>query len=190
MDLARARLVMIRFVSVRHKLRQTISNISGLTHACIDKANHTELSEAITSMIRWYRQAAKCYAGLSDVSIGLEVDSQAKQTWKLAFVRSRWYTRGFTLQELLAPKVVEFFLRDGIKLDDKNTLERETHEITGIPISALRGALFSDFSVEERLRWSEKRITKKKEDRAYCLLGIFDVSISLRYGEGDKAVGG
>jgi hypothetical protein len=74
-----------------------------------------------------------------------------------------------------------------VRLGDRNTLEREIHEITGIPITALRGAPFSDFTIDERMRWAEKRTTKRKEDKAYCLLGIFNVSMSLRYGEGDEA---
>jgi hypothetical protein len=154
---------------------------------CIDKANHTELSEAVTSMFRWYREAAKCYAYLSDVLVGHDSNNQTKQTWEPAFRKSRWFTRGWTLQELLAPKSVEFFSREGVRLGDRNTLEREIHETTGIPIAALRGAPFSDFSIDERIRWTEKRTTKRKEDKAYCLLGIFNVFMSLRYGEGDNA---
>jgi hypothetical protein len=154
---------------------------------CINKANHTELSEAITSMCRWYREAAKCYAYLSDVSVGHDSNNQTKQTWEAAFRKSRWFTRGWTLQELLAPKSIEFYSREGVRLGDRETLEREIHETTGIPINALRGAPFSDFSVDERMRWAEKRTTKRKEDKAYCLQGIFDVFMSLKYGEGDNA---
>jgi hypothetical protein len=154
---------------------------------CIDKANHTELSKAIASMFRRYHKAAKCYVYLSDVTTRKRDITQTNRIWEFAFRKSRWFIRGWTLQELLAPKSVEFFSREGERLGDRNTLEREIHETTGIPIAALRGAPFSDFSVDERMRWAEKRTTKKKEDKAYCLLGIFNVSMSLRYGEGDNA---
>lgn len=88
----------------------------------------------------------------------------------------------------MAPKKVDFFSRDGQRLGDKRSLEGLIHEITGIPLGALRGEDLSQFPVEERLRWRTGRNTKKIEDKAYCLLGIFDVSMSLRYGEGEKAV--
>jgi hypothetical protein len=154
---------------------------------CINKPNHTELSEAITSMFRWYRDAAKCYVYLSDVSIGDHNNDQSQRTWESAFRKSRWFTRGWTLQELLAPASVEFFSREGKRLGDKNLLERQIHEITGIPIEALRGSPLSNFSVDKRMLWAAKRETKRKEDKAYSLLGIFNVYMPLMYGEGDNA---
>ncbi|KIX05609.1 uncharacterized protein Z518_03581 [Rhinocladiella mackenziei CBS 650.93] len=154
---------------------------------CIDKANHTEFSEAIASMFRWYRHAVICYVYLSDVSARKRDNSQSGRTWESAFRKSRWFTRGWTLQELIAPKLVEFYSREGDRLGDRNSLEQEIHEITEIPIAALRGAPLSDFSVDRRMRWTEKRKTKRKEDKAYCLLGIFDVFIPLIYGEGENA---
>lgn len=155
---------------------------------CIDKANHVELSEAITSMFHWYRNAVKCYVYLADVSAPrIDRKHQTQLTWEPAFRSSRWFRRGWTLQELLAPRSVEFFSREEEPLGDKGMLEQQLHEITGIPESALHGDSLSDFSVGERMRWAANRDTKKKEDRAYCLLGIFDVSMSLRYGEGERA---
>ena len=155
---------------------------------CINKPNHTELSEAITSMFRWYRDAAKCYVYLSDVSIGDHNNNdQSQQTWESAFRKSRWFTRGWTLQELLAPVSVEFFSREGKRLRDKKLLEQQIHETTGIPFEALRGSPLSNFSVDERMLWAAKRKTKRKEDKAYSLLGIFDVYMPLMYGEGDNA---
>jgi hypothetical protein len=155
---------------------------------CINKANHVELSEAITSMFRWYRDAVKCYVYLSDVSARKRDNSgQTQWTWESAFRKSRWYTRGWTLQELLAPTTVEFFSREEELLGNKLVLARLIHEITDIPITALHGARLSDFSVHERLRWAAKRDTKKKEDKAYCLQGIFNVFMPLMYGEGDNA---
>lgn len=154
---------------------------------CINKDSHSELSEAITSMFRWYRDAAKCYVYLSDVSRRNTKKRQGRRTWKLAFRRSWWFKRGWTLQELLAPRCVEFFSREGDNLGTKASLEQQIHEITGIPLAALRGAPLSDFDDDERMRWAESRETKKKEDKAYCLLGILRISMSLRYGEGDEA---
>ncbi|KIW18868.1 hypothetical protein PV08_03157 [Exophiala spinifera] len=155
---------------------------------CIDKANHTELAEAIISMYAWYRSAEKCYVYLEDVLVGLVDDNlQTERTWEADFRKSRWFTRGWTLQELLAPKSVEFFARRGAWLGDKHTLERLIHEATQIPLTALRGVPLLTFSVEERMRWAAKRNTKRKEDKAYCLLGIFSVFMPPMYGEGENA---
>src|SRR5271155_4413044 len=106
---------------------------------CIDKSSSAELTEAINSMFRWYREAAKCYVYLSDVSIrGYdENDHFSRFTWESAFRKSRWFTRGWALQELIAPESVEFFSLEGKRLGDKKSLEREVHEITGIAIQAL-----------------------------------------------------
>ena len=150
---------------------------------CIDKTNYVELTEAINSMFRWYRGAARCYVYLSDVKVG---ESQ-NNDWQDDFINSRWFTRGWTLQELLAPKSVEFFSSDGIRLGDKSSLEGEIHRITGIAIDALRGRSLSDFSVSERIKWATKRKTTRKEDEAYSLLGIFDVYMPLIYGERERA---
>ena len=152
---------------------------------CIDKSNSTELQTAINSMFRWYQNAARCYVYLSDVS--MYTQDGHFQEWESAFRNSRWFTRGWTLQELLAPKIVEFYSRDHVRLGDKGSLEQQIHEITGITVEALQGGRhLCDFSVEERLRWGEKRQTTEDEDEAYCLLGIFEVFMSLRYGEGRK----
>jgi hypothetical protein len=156
---------------------------------CIDKSSSAELTEAINSMFRWYQNAAKCYVYLSDVS-ALEYvakDQSSIVTWEAAFQKSRWFTRGWTLQELLAPASVEFFSLEGNRLGDKRSMEQLVQKITEIPVRALRGTPLSDFSVTERISWTEKRQTTRREDRAYCLLGIFDIHIPLIYGEGDKA---
>jgi len=154
---------------------------------CIDKSNNSELSEAINSMFRWYRNATKCYVYLSDVSTNShnQVDPSL-QSWQSAFRESRWFTRGWTLQELIAPLSVEFFCANGKRLGDKKSLERQLHEITGIAVPALQGTTPSAFSVNERMSWAENRETKREEDRAYCLLGIFDTYMPLIYGEGAK----
>src|ERR1700733_4819322 len=133
---------------------------------CIDKSNSTELAEAINSMFRWYRDATKCYVYLSDVSTAKRKRSTSLSEfpWESAFRASRWFTRGWTLQELLAPSSVEFFSQEGKRLGDKKTLERQIHEITGIAIPALQGAPLSQFGADERLSWVENRETSRKED--------------------------
>jgi hypothetical protein len=156
---------------------------------CIDKSNSVELSTAINSMFRWYRNAKKCYVYLADVSApGYDRDAQPSQsTWEAAFRDSRWFTRGWTLQELIAPAIVEFFSKEGKRLGNKTLLEKPIHEITKIPIRALRGDPFSDFSIAERKEWAAQRQTKEEEDLVYCLLGLCEVSMPPIYGEGKAA---
>jgi hypothetical protein len=155
---------------------------------CIDKSNNTELFEAINSMFRWYRDATRCYVYLADVSTnGHEKIDASSRLWEPAFRRSRWFTRGWTLQELIAPPSVEFFSLEGKPLGDKKSLERQVHEITGIAIQALQGNALSEFSVAERMLWAETRKTTQEEDKAYSLLGIFDICMPLIYGEGVKS---
>jgi hypothetical protein len=155
---------------------------------CIDKSNSTELQEAINSMFCWYRDAVKCYVYLSDVATTKwKTNNQSsKLLWEPAFRVSKWFTRGWTLQELIAPSSVDFFSREGKWLGDKQSLEQEIHEITRIPIDAVRGKDLSYFSVSERISWAGNRETTRKEDMAYSLMGIFNVHMSLIYGEGKE----
>ena len=143
---------------------------------CIDKSSSAELQEAINTMFRWYRDTARCYVYLSDVSAGKHSRS-SKPRWESTFKRSRWFTRGWTLQELLAPRSVEFFSRDEKRLGDKVSLELQIHEVTGIAVQALQGSPLSQFSVEDRMSWAARRETTVEEDQAYCLLGIFGMSV-------------
>ncbi|KAF1971137.1 hypothetical protein BU23DRAFT_590766 [Bimuria novae-zelandiae CBS 107.79] len=155
---------------------------------CIDKTDKAELSHAIRSMFRWYHNAKRCYVYLSDVSIGKrkydDMLTGIPHHWEPDFSTSQWFTRGWTLQELLAPSIVEFFSREGRKLGDKKSLKSLIQKITGISHKALDGIPLSQFSVDERLRWKEGRITKHDEDRAYSLQGILDVELAPVYGEG------
>ena len=102
----------------------------------------------------------------------------------MAFRTSRWFTRGWTLQELIAPTSVEFFSENWELLGDRKSLERHICEITGIPSQALRGSPLAEFSTTERMSWAETRQTTREEDIAYSLLGMFDVYMPLIYGEG------
>jgi hypothetical protein len=151
----------------------------------INKSTLQELQTAINSMFRWYQRASKCYIYLSYIQVPDEViDTQAfRVTWEQAFQRSRWFTPGWTLQELLAPASVEFFSKEGKRLGSRIFLEQEIHEITKIPIRVLRGQSLTDSSVEERMSWAARRTTTLKEDKVYCLLGIFQIFLPLIYGE-------
>jgi hypothetical protein len=176
----------IRFCSER-------AAADGLTYfwvdtCCIDKSTSDELSAAINSMFRWYQRAAKCYVYLSDVSVAAEVtDAEASQnTWINDFRRSRWFTRGWTLQELIAPASVEFFSKEGKALGSRKSLEQIIHDVTKLPVGVLRGQTLADFGVEERMDWAAERTTTMKEDKVYCLLGLFGVFLPLIYGEGEK----
>lgn len=166
----------------------------GLSHfwvdtCCINKADPVELQDAINSMFRWYRDATECYVFLSDVStVKRKADSESQlTTWESAFRSSRWFTRGWTLQELLAPKTVKFFSRDRNYLGDRQDLRQMIHEITGLPVSALLGRPLGQFDLEERLSWSRNRTTTRNEDKVYSLLGIFGIFMPLIYGEGHSS---
>jgi hypothetical protein len=164
----------------------------GLQHfwvdtCCIDKSSSAELHEAINSMFCWYQNAERCYVYLSDVLDGISSrDNEPSRSCKPAFRQSRWFTRGWTLQELIAPPSVEFFSKEGTWLGNKQSFEQTLHEITGIALNALQGHSLSRFSKNERLAWAAGRQTKREEDAAYCLLGIFGVFMPLIYGEGQK----
>jgi hypothetical protein len=153
---------------------------------CIDKSSSAELSEAINSMFAWYKNAVVCYAYLADVS-------EAKMDEELS--RSRWFTRGWTLQELLAPADVTFYDRDWMEICTKETQAKWIAEITGIDKAVLLGppeyggktASLGSFCVAKRMSWASNRETTRAEDMAYCLLGIFDVNMPLLYGEDSRA---
>ncbi|RYP91592.1 hypothetical protein DL770_002306 [Monosporascus sp. CRB-9-2] len=141
---------------------------------CIDKSSSAELSEAINSMFKWYRSSAVCYAYLCDLP---EFDLE----------RSRWFTRGWTLQEMIAPGELWFYDRNWVVQGSKSTLLDKLQEITGVDTTALQGGNLRFFSVARKMSWASKRQTTREEDIAYCLLGIFDISMPLLYGEGSKA---
>ena len=152
---------------------------------CIDKENSAELSEAINSMFKWYQQATKCYVYLSDVHLKPNTDD-----WRHDFRQSRWFTRGWTLQELIAPRQVEFFASQGEKLGTRAQLASLISQITGTDTRLLtcsEAVSLADFSVKKRMSWAVKRRTTRVEDKAYSLLGIFGVKMPIRYGEGTAA---
>ncbi|KAI0190637.1 heterokaryon incompatibility protein-domain-containing protein [Xylaria flabelliformis] len=154
---------------------------------CIDKTSSAELAEAINSMYAWYRESAVCYAYLSDVSTspGPENDLEFNKE----FSRSRWWTRGWTLQELLAPRKVLFFTREWKLIDNRTSLATEIGRIAGISQEYLLrgGTLPQRAYASEKMSWLSWRETTRIEDMAYCMLGLFDINMPLLYGEGRKA---
>lgn len=179
-----------QFRKIRFTCRQ--ARAEGIGYAwvdtvCIDKSSSAELSEAINSMFKWYADSRVCYAYLIDVT---------KDNFEEAFPQSRWFRRGWTLQELIAPHNVVFFDSAwqglGSKLDHAHLI----YNITQIDEFALIGRREFEDHADERLRefcvarkmaWASQRETTRVEDIAYCLLGIFNINMPLLYGEGDKA---
>ncbi|KAM5544352.1 hypothetical protein V8D89_002012 [Ganoderma adspersum] len=158
---------------------------------CIDKTSSSELSESINSMFVWYRDAEVCYTFLVDVPTAPFAMLESKGS---AFRTSVWFTRGWTLQELIAPRQLVFLSRTWEPLGTKACLSKLIEEITGIPMSVLasggQGTIHRSLdkcSVAQRMSWAAHRNTAKVEDRAYSLLGIFDIQMALLYGEGERA---
>ena len=150
---------------------------------CIDKTSSAELSEAINSMYRWYQDAGVCYAYLDDV-LTFNKDSLTSDGGR-DFRESRWFTRGWTLQELLAPKFVEFYRSDWQYCGSKSALGAQISLITGIQEDHIFD--INEASAAQKMSWASGRMTTRVEDIAYSLMGIFDVNMPLLYGEGKKA---
>ena len=155
---------------------------------CIDKTSSAELSEAINSMWKWYESSALCIAYLEDVNVSVRAASPIQRLAypvREAFERSRWFTRGWTLQELLAPKTVLFYDHDWCMHGERTEISQDLSAITGI--SELHLGRPKIASVAAKMSWTANRKTTRPEDMAYCLIGLFDVHIPLIYGEGDNA---
>jgi hypothetical protein len=147
---------------------------------CIDKTNHAELAESINSMFRWYQEAAVCHVFLSDLPANVELQH--------ALRHCRWFTRGWTLQELIAPATVQFYDQAWVLRGTKENLIADLEAITGITKRVLNGSMnLRSFCVAVRMSWAANRQTTRPEDKAYCLLGMFDVNMPMIYGEGEKA---
>lgn len=155
----------------------------GLQYAWVDtcsinKESSAELTEAINSMYQWYHDAEVCYAYLYDVG-----PPPLKP-----LPQSDWFGRGWTLQELIAPKTVLFFASSWDWIGDRQGLRHEISEITHIDVSMLDGSKgVEEFSIAKRMSWASNREITRPEDRAYSLLGIFQVNMPMIYGEGDRA---
>ena len=141
-------------------------------------------------MYLWYKNSDICYAYLSDVAVAFEVDNSSGVGVCVppeAFKRSKWFTRGWTLQELIAPSTVEFYTMSWEEIGTKQSLRDEIVRITGVASGVFQGYDLSEYHVAEKMSWAASRITTRVEDMSYCLLGIFDIHIPLLYGEGKRA---
>jgi hypothetical protein len=137
----------------------------------------------------WYRRANVCIAYLSDIIHFSDQESSLPKGYKKNWHDSRWFSRGWTLQELIAPSKVEFYNATWAYIGSKHSLATEISRTTSIDETILRGEKgLDDFSVAQKMSWAANRQTTVPEDRAYSLLGIFDVSIPPIYdGNGCRA---
>ncbi|KAI6040090.1 heterokaryon incompatibility protein-domain-containing protein [Pisolithus marmoratus] len=160
---------------------------------CIDKRSSAELSEAINSMYRWYRNAQRCYVYLGDVDESAFPTEQDFSRFDRSNGWPEWFSRGWTLQELIAPKEVEFFNKNWVSIGTKHDLTSTLEDITRIPEEVLNDGQVLNTNPRRRpcvarvMSWAADRKTKRVEDRAYSLLGLFGVNMPLLYGEGSKA---
>ncbi|KAF2758234.1 HET-domain-containing protein [Pseudovirgaria hyperparasitica] len=145
---------------------------------CIDKTSSTELTESLNSMFRWYKKSAICIAYIDDLDI---------ESWENNLSRASWFTRGWTLQELIAPSEVLFTTKGWDVIGSKTKLARKLAEVTGIEEVVLKTGSMDDVNVAQKLAWASNRETSRIEDGAYCLLGIFNVNMPALYGEGCNA---
>lgn len=150
---------------------------------CIDKTSSVELSEAINSMFDWYRNSRVCYVYLEDLPTPKPFLSLQK------FRSTRWFTRGWCLQELIAPWNVKFYSGEWSPVGTKQSLCGKIEEITAIPRAVLLGQsnALKECCIAQKLSWASTRETTRIEDEAYCLLGIFGVNMPMLYGEGERA---
>ncbi|KAI0865905.1 hypothetical protein F4860DRAFT_460710 [Xylaria cubensis] len=146
---------------------------------CIDKSSSAELSEAFNSMFNWFKRAGQCLVHLADVA---PEDSSS-------FTHSRWFTRGWTLMELIAPTKVDFYSCDWELIGSRSDLVDKILDVTGIDPFVLAGGDVKQVKVARRMYWASRRKTTRVEDQAYCLMGLFDVNMPLIYGEGERAFG-
>lgn len=175
-----------------HKLKLTCEQArkDGIRYAwidtcCINKESSAELSEAINSMFKWYRLATVCYAYLEDFP-----ENEKGVDFSLLH-GCKWFSRGWTLQELLAPRDLIFFVPHEESWRDigrKDELSQVLEQITNIPGEILlKQKAIETISVAARMSWAARRQTTREEDMAYCLMGIFNVNMPLLHGEGEKA---
>ncbi|KAJ8474792.1 hypothetical protein ONZ51_g6991 [Trametes cubensis] len=150
---------------------------------CIDKTSSAELSEAINSMFDWYSYAEVCYVFLTDVG-----DEDNPKVYASEFSGSTWFTRGWTLQELIVPRNNIFLSRDWRMLGTKASLVKAIERITGVDRDILLHVRpLHSVSVARRLSWASSRETTRIEDEAYSLMGLFGIRMPTVYGEGRQA---
>ena len=154
---------------------------------CIDKRSSAELSEAINSMYRWYRNAKTCYAYLHDVDFSFPTKKD-NERYPTSNGWPEWFSRGWTLQEMIAPSDVQFFNQHWQPIGNKVMHARTLKKITRVPEDILTDGLDKDrLCVAQIISWAADRTTTRVEDRAYSLMGLLDVNMPMLYGEGKKA---
>lgn len=179
---------------------------------CIDKSEYEELNTAINSMFAWYERSEVCYAYLEDTQTP-EADNESESagdssesSWSSsslvglsvmeALKHAQWFTRGWTLPELIAPTTISFFSRDWTFICSRHDARAEIRRITSVPLTLLSSPgnnIFKQtkslnaYTSHHKMQWMSKRHTRHEEDMAYCLLGLFDVQMPIRYGEGERA---
>lgn len=155
---------------------------------CIDKSSSAELTEAINSMYTWYKNAVECYAYLADVSTLSRSDTSRSRNLRTNLNGSNWFTRGWTLQELIAPISLIFYDAHWLEIGSRYQLRSIISGITNIGSGLLEGRTdVADYSIAQRMAWAADRTTARIEDEAYSLLGIFQVNMPMLYGEGKNA---
>ncbi|KAK4451306.1 heterokaryon incompatibility protein-domain-containing protein [Podospora aff. communis PSN243] len=155
---------------------------------CIDKSSSSELSEAINSMFSWYKTAAICMVYLDDCHLESLQEDDENEGLLDGLFSCRWFTRGWTLQELIAPRDVLFYSASWVPIGSKRKSVSILSRITGIDAAVLKDiTALEACHTAKRMSWASRRQTTRTEDIAYCLLGIFDINMPLLYGEGEKA---
>ena len=154
---------------------------------CINKTSSVELSEAINSMFTWYKNSMVCYVFLSDLVPRSQDPLQTAPGQSQKISNCRWFTRSWTLQELLAPPDLIFFNKHLHQIGTRSTLVEHISSITGIGQSyLLKPQSVHEASVARRMSWASRRQASRPEDIAYSLLGLFNVNMPLLYGEGER----
>ncbi|KAI5990178.1 hypothetical protein EDD15DRAFT_2136356, partial [Pisolithus albus] len=169
-----AKLQMLCVLALRHDFQWAWSDT-----CCIDKDSSAELQEAIGSMFSWYHRSAQTIAYLSDV---FDADS---------LVSSVWFTRGWTLQELLASHTILFYTYDWSLYSTSDAVDHKSDPVlleklqiaTGIAKHHLTNFCPGMDDARSRLHWASRRRTTRPEDIAYSLFGIFQVHLPIFYGE-------
>ncbi|KAK7460467.1 hypothetical protein VKT23_009188 [Stygiomarasmius scandens] len=147
---------------------------------CIKQGNHDDVAMNITSMYGYYQNAEVCYVYLVDVGRKRTM-FDGRFWWQLG---SEWFQRGWTLQELLAPRTVIFLNKRWQRIGDKYDLRDDIQRQTTIPSAVLSGEQsVQDVDVLTRMSWAMDRETTKEQDEAYCLQGLLGVSVEPDYDE-------
>ncbi|KAF2728861.1 HET-domain-containing protein [Polyplosphaeria fusca] len=155
---------------------------------CIDKSSSSELQESINSMYHWYQDSNMCFVYLEDGEPLSKDFAQHEKEFRNIISKSRWITRGWTLQELIAPRAIVFSDRYWKVYHLNKPLQNQiVSESAKVPSTALGSGNLGAYSVAQKFSWAASRSTTRIEDEAYCLLGLFDIHMPMLYGEGQKA---